>query len=94
MARSLCGNPPACKARIGNDAAFRRNTARAAYPSQKATALDGAGLWVGAVTAGRIAAYLDLLLRRNESVNLVSRKEATFRTLLVRHVVDALHRLG
>lgn len=56
-------------------------------------ALDGAGLWVGAVTAGRIAAYLDLLLRRNESVNLVSRKEATFRTLLVRHVVDALEGL-
>lgn len=43
MARSLCGNAPACKARIGNEASFRRNTARAADPRKQAPTLDGAG---------------------------------------------------
>jgi len=56
-------------------------------------ALEGAGLPVGAATAGRLASFLDLLLRRNEAVNLVSRKEATFETLLARHVLDALEGL-
>lgn len=55
--------------------------------------LATAGLSLGAATAERIAAFLDLLLRRNEGVNLVSRKEATLRTLVVRHVLDALEGL-
>ncbi|MHB8799087.1 MAG: 16S rRNA (guanine(527)-N(7))-methyltransferase RsmG [Thermoanaerobaculia bacterium] len=55
--------------------------------------LEGAGLSIGASAAEGIAAYLDLLLRRNEGVNLVSRREATFETLLTRHVVDALEGL-
>ncbi|MHB1046776.1 MAG: 16S rRNA (guanine(527)-N(7))-methyltransferase RsmG [Thermoanaerobaculia bacterium] len=56
-------------------------------------ALEGAGLPIGVAAAGRIAAFLDLLLRRNEVVNLVSRKEATVETLLARHVLDALEGL-
>lgn len=45
---------------------------------------------LGASAAERITAFLGLLLRRNEAVNLVSRKEATFEALLERHVLDAL----
>ena len=56
-------------------------------------ALAGAGLPIGVAAAERLAAFLDLLLRRNEAVNLVSRKEATFETLLSRHVLDALEGL-
>lgn len=40
--------------------------------------------------AEALAAYLELLLRANEAVNLVSRREATFEALLERHLLDAL----
>jgi len=53
-------------------------------------ALERAGLPIGASAAERLATFLGLLLRRNEAVNLVSRKEATVETLLERHVLDAL----
>ena len=56
-------------------------------------ALEGAGISIGVAAAGKLAAFLDLLLRRNEVVNLVSRKEATFEMLLSRHVLDALEGL-
>jgi 16S rRNA (guanine527-N7)-methyltransferase len=56
-------------------------------------ALECVGIPVGVSEAARIAAFLDLLLRRNEVVNLVSRKEASFETLLARHVLDALEGL-
>lgn len=56
-------------------------------------ALEEAERPIGPPAAEKLAVFLDLLLRRNEAVNLVSRKEATFETLLARHVLDALEGL-
>lgn len=51
------------------------------------------GIEVTRQEASRLAAFVDLLLRRNAEVNLVSRREATPETLLGRHVADALEGL-
>ena len=44
-------------------------------------------------SADGLAAYLALLLRANEEMNLVSRKEAVRETLVSRHLLDALEAL-
>jgi len=43
--------------------------------------------------AGRLAGYLELLLRANEVMNLVSRREAEPEALVRRHLLDALDAL-
>lgn len=55
--------------------------------------LEGLGEVGAAGAAGRLAAYVDLLLRANASVNLVSRREAVPELLVERHVLDALEAL-
>lgn len=45
---------------------------------------------IGRPAADRLAAYLDLLLRANEEMNLVSGREAVPETLVSRHLLDAL----
>jgi len=47
----------------------------------------------GPSAAEGLAAYLDLLLRANAEVNLVSRREAVPETLVSRHLLDALEAL-
>ena len=42
---------------------------------------------------GRLALYIDLLLRANEEMNLVSKREAVAETLVDRHLLDALDAL-
>ena len=45
------------------------------------------------LAAGRLAEYLDLLLRASEEMNLVSRREAETGALVSRHLLDALEAL-
>jgi 16S rRNA (guanine527-N7)-methyltransferase len=56
-------------------------------------ALRGAGAVDVLPAAERLSAFLELLLGANESVNLVSRKEAVPETLVRRHLLDALEAL-
>ena len=52
--------------------------------------LSAAGTDVEAGAADRLARYVELLLRANREVNLVSRREATHEALVDRHLRDAL----
>jgi 16S rRNA (guanine527-N7)-methyltransferase len=56
-------------------------------------ALNAQGAEVALPAAEGLAAYLGLLLRANEEINLVSRKEAVPETLIRRHLLDALDAL-
>ena len=58
-----------------------RDLVREAVPGAGPSAVEG------------LAAYLELLLRANEEVNLVSRREAVPETLVARHLLDALEAL-
>jgi 16S rRNA (guanine527-N7)-methyltransferase len=51
------------------------------------------GVEAAPAAAADLAAYLELLLRANESVNLVSRREAEPATLVARHLLEALEGL-
>ncbi len=55
--------------------------------------LKSRGLEEAAPAALGFAAFLDLLLRANSGVNLVSRKEAVPEVLVARHLLDALEAL-
>lgn len=57
-------------------------------------ALAEAGLAEAAGAAEGLAGYLDLLLRANEGMNLVSRKEADPEALVRRHLLEALEGLA
>ena len=52
-----------------------------------------AGHGIAAAASDRLAAYLDLLLRANEEMNLVSGREAVPEALVSRHLLDALEAL-
>lgn len=56
-------------------------------------ALRGSGAESILPSSDGLATYLELLLRANEEMNLVSRKEAVPETLVSRHLLDALEAL-
>lgn len=56
-------------------------------------ALAEAGSTEGAAAADDLAGYLELLLRANERMNLVSRREAEPEALVRRHLLEALEAL-
>lgn len=58
------------------------------------SALAAAGPAEASGAAGDLAAYLDLLLRANEGMSLVSRREADPETLVRRHLLEALEGLA
>lgn len=63
------------------------------FHSRVRDALVRAGARDALPEAENLARYLDLLLRANEEVNLVSRREAAPETLVERHLLDALEAL-
>ena len=61
--------------------------------SRVRVALTGRGVEGALPAAEELASYLELLLRANEEINLISRKEAVPEILVGRHLLDALDAL-